>query len=289
MRRGGLQANVRSGEPVRDDSLCMVFGSRRTPGAHGGRRGADPARDRQAGFPRLCLGSVERRDACPRTGPRPAWASCRGAQGVRFRSAGPRVAAAFREALDTLGRLGVDIGEASVPLLRYAIPVSTAIQSVEVAAYHEQHYRTRSDEYGEDIRARLALGARVRGVDYVKAQRIRHQLIDQFSGVFRAWDALVCPMVPVPAPGRTEEVLSFNGCEEARGDALVRYTRAFNLVGAPAVSVPAGFTASGLPVAFQLAAAPFRDHALLGLVHAYQQHTKWHLAVPSAACGPDSS
>ena len=60
-----------------------------------------------------------------------------------------------------------------------------------------------------------------------------------------------------------------------------RFTRPFNYLGVPALSVPCGFTANGLPVGFQLAGRPFAEALLFRLGHAYQQATDWHLRAPS--------
>ncbi len=65
--------------------------------------------------------------------------------------------------------------------------------------------------------------------------------------------------------------------------ALVRHTRLFNLTSLPAASVPCGFAANGLPMALQIAAAPFAEGTVLRIAHSHQQSARWHLRIPAVA------
>ena len=94
-------------------------------------------------------------------------------------------------------------------------------------------------------------------------------------------DVLHCPAIPVPIPtiaetdvdGTGEAVLALVG-------RITQYTRPFNFLGIPTISVPCGFTANGLPVAFQIAAKPFAEPLVLRVAHAYQGATDYHERVP---------
>lgn len=193
------------------------------------------------------------------------------------------VVAGFRRALEVLRALGMVVEDVSIPELEGAIGASSAILSAEASAYHEKRLRARSGDFGGDVRARLEQGLLVSATDYLKAQRVRALLMDRFRALFRRYDAVVCPTVPITAPKPVRETIRFGGTSEPRGATLVRHTRLFNLTGMPAVSVPCGFAANGLPVALQIAGAPFSEGTLLQVAHAYQRSSGWHLVTPLMA------
>ena len=195
----------------------------------------------------------------------------------------PAVAAAFQAALEVLRQSGMRVDEVSVPETRYAVPASTAILSTECTAYHEERLRTRPEDYGPDVRARLEGGLLVAATDYVKAQRIRRLLTDQLQTILRRYDALLCPTEPVVAPRLDQETALFGTLEETRVAALTRHTRLFNITSLPAASVPCGFDPNGLPIGLQIAGAPFAEGTVLRIAHAYQQSTRWHLQAPLLA------
>jgi len=195
----------------------------------------------------------------------------------------PDVAAAFRAAVDLLRHLGARVETVSIPETKYAVPASTAIMSAEIASYHEERLRTKPEGFGADVRERLEMGLMMAATDYVKAQRIRRMLTDRFLDLLRVYDALLCPTEPAAAPRFDQATVRFGGIEEPRGATLVRHTRLFNLTSLPAASVPCGYASDGMPVALQIAAAPFAEGKLLRIAHAYQQNTDWHLRVPPIA------
>jgi Asp-tRNA(Asn)/Glu-tRNA(Gln) amidotransferase A subunit family amidase len=95
--------------------------------------------------------------------------------------------------------------------------------------------------------------------------------------ILRQVDVLLTPTLAIPAPLADEYDTAF----VVRGHALeggsLRFTLPFNLTGQPALAVPCGFSATGLPIGAQLVAAHFDEPALLRLGHAYQRATDWHL------------
>ena len=195
----------------------------------------------------------------------------------------PDVAAAFQAALDVLRGLGTTVEELSIPEVAAAIGASTAILSSEVTAYHEENLRTRPEDFGPDVRARLEAGLFIAATDYLKGQRVRRLFVQRFQEVLRRYDAIVCPTVPITAPNRDQEMIQFDGFSEPRGTTMVRHTRLFNLNSLPTVSVPSGFAPNGLPVGLQVATAPFTEGTALRIAHAYQQATGWHRRVPAIA------
>jgi aspartyl-tRNA(Asn)/glutamyl-tRNA(Gln) amidotransferase subunit A len=97
--------------------------------------------------------------------------------------------------------------------------------------------------------------------------------------VFDEVDVLVTPTTPIPAPNLAELKQDFE-LLRPRELLLLRNTRPFNVWGLPAISIPCGFTAEGLPIGLQLAAKPWEETTLLQAAHAYEQATDWKSKEP---------
>ncbi len=192
----------------------------------------------------------------------------------------PEVAAGFQAALEVLRGLGMAVEELSVPEVEVAIGASTAILFAEVTAYHQENMRSRPQDFGPDVRARLEQGSMIAATDYVNGQRVRRMLIDRFRALMKQYDALVCPTEPAIAPRLDQEMVQYEGYSEPRGATATRHTRLFNLTSQPAASVPCGYAPNGLPIGMQIATAPFDEATALRIAHAYQQATEWHLRIP---------
>jgi aspartyl-tRNA(Asn)/glutamyl-tRNA(Gln) amidotransferase subunit A len=179
------------------------------------------------------------------------------------------VQAANRTALETLRRLGAQVEEVSVPLAEQAMPASTVVLLSEAAAVHERWLAKHRDLYGRLILLRLDAATTLTAVHYLKAQRARRALQDAFADLFQRVDLVASPTTPILAP--TFDEVSTEGF---RGG-LVQLTRLFNLLGLPAISVPCGFSAGGLPIGLQLVGRPWDEQTVLRAAHAYEQHTTW--------------
>ncbi|MHB0870480.1 MAG: amidase [Chloroflexota bacterium] len=195
----------------------------------------------------------------------------------------PEVVAGFQAALQVLRGMGMAVEEVSVPEVESAIGASTAILFAEVTAYHQENMRTRRQDFGPDVRARLEQGSLIAATDYVNGQRVRRMLIDRFRALMKRYDAIVCPTEPATAPRLDQETVQYEGFAEPRPATATRHTRLFNLTSQPAASVPCGFAPNGLPIGLQIATAPFDEATALRIAHAYQMATEWHLRIPSVA------
>ncbi len=195
----------------------------------------------------------------------------------------PEVAAGFERALEVLRQLGAAVEEVSVPLVDYTAGAMSAISAGEISSYHDRWLRTRPEDYGAELRTRIEANLLVAASDYVNGQRVRARMIEEFHGVFRRYDALVCPTEPITAPRLGQETVVFGDLVEPMFPTLVRHTRLFNFAALPAVSVPCGFASNGLPIALEIAAAPFAETVALRLAHAYERATGWHVRVPEVA------
>jgi aspartyl-tRNA(Asn)/glutamyl-tRNA(Gln) amidotransferase subunit A len=189
---------------------------------------------------------------------------------VFFERLDPEVRAAVEAAAHALTGPGIRVEDVRLPRIRHAGPATFAIITAESMAYHEPYLKTRASEYGADVRARLLTGQFVLATQYLKAQRARQVLRADVDGVLRSVDALLMPTTPIPAPRTDEREATVDGVTDDVRAWLTRCTRPINLTGHPALSVPCGLTASGLPIGLQLVGRQFDEATLLRLGHAYE-------------------
>jgi aspartyl-tRNA(Asn)/glutamyl-tRNA(Gln) amidotransferase subunit A len=166
--------------------------------------------------------------------------------------------------------LGVKVEEVSLPQLRYASVVSFLIMASESMAYHRRFMKTRASDYGEEIRVRLGLGQFVLATQYIQAQRVRRLLYRHIQDALGRFDLLLSPTLPITAPRIEDREILFGGKSTDVRRVLTRFTRAFNVTGHPALSLPGGLSPSGLPIGMQLIGRPFGEETLLRLGHAYE-------------------
>ena len=127
------------------------------------------------------------------------------------------------------------------------------VSNVEAAAFHEEEFRTRADEYGPKIRASIAMGMLIPGVRYLQAQRLRRQFRLDMVEMVNQFDAVLTPAVPEPAPKDLTTT----------GDAV--FQAPWTSAGLPTIALPSGISELGLPLAIQLAGLPFEEGQLLAV------------------------
>jgi aspartyl-tRNA(Asn)/glutamyl-tRNA(Gln) amidotransferase subunit A len=172
--------------------------------------------------------------------------------------------------------LGASIQEVSWPTLRHTTPAALAIVLAEASAFHEPWVRTQAHAYHPEIAMRLKWGLLLPASVYLKAQRLRALICRDAACLWSEVDVLVTPATVIPAPRSGETHVRLGAREVSTREALLRLMRPFNLTGLPAIAVPCGFTASGLPIGLQVAGKPFDESTVLRAAHAYEQHTQWH-------------
>jgi aspartyl-tRNA(Asn)/glutamyl-tRNA(Gln) amidotransferase subunit A len=190
-----------------------------------------------------------------------------------FEDCAADVVAAVDAALEVFENLGAQVEEIDLPDMAAAFTVGTITIAVEGAAYHAADLRERPELFSDELRAAFELGGFYRGVDYVQAQRLRRQLMDATERTMAGFDAVVMPTSPVPAT-------PIAGSPPEHAMLRPRNTMPFNVLGLPAISVPCGFTADGLPVGLQIAGKAFDEAGVLQIAHAYEQATDWHRRRP---------
>jgi aspartyl-tRNA(Asn)/glutamyl-tRNA(Gln) amidotransferase subunit A len=192
-----------------------------------------------------------------------------------FERLAPEVRTAVGEAIGTLKKLGARVRMISIPDLVAASVTAFILLLAEGAASLEKWHRSRPLDLGEDVRSRLNLGATLMATQYLKAQRMRRKARDNFAAIFEKVDAIVTPQLPITAPMIGQEKVSWGKKTEAVASALTRFTRIYNLVGIPSLSIPCGFSPSGLPIGLQIAGKAFDEKTVLKVGYAYEGVTPW--------------
>jgi len=182
----------------------------------------------------------------------------------------PDVAAAVGAAVDVFAREGAEISEVELPRADELRDAQLVIIGTEAAAYHRERIGADRAAYGQDVAQRIAQGSTRSGTDYALARRTRDELRRAYGDALAEWDAVVLPTTPMTAPLREGQDAV------AAAATLTAYTSPFNLTGLPAISIPCGFDASGLPIGLQLVARPWAEARLLRVARAYERATSWH-------------
>ena len=191
-----------------------------------------------------------------------------------------QVESAVWSALKVLEDLGADVREASWPIHRHSISISTTILMAESAAFHRKTLTSHGPELPPAVRLRLEAGFFVSAADYVEAQRARTLFLEETLRIFKDFDILAGPTLPITAHAIGATEVRIGDVTLASTPALTQYTRPFNLNGNPAVTVPCGFSDEGLPIGLQLAGRPFEEGMTLRAAYAYEQATDWHKRRP---------
>jgi aspartyl-tRNA(Asn)/glutamyl-tRNA(Gln) amidotransferase subunit A len=209
------------------------------------------------------------------------------------------VAAAIRAAIGQLEQLGASVDwEVSLPSTPYALAVYYIIApseaSANLARYDGVKYgfsyadtdnmwealeKTRQHGFGAEVKRRIMLGTYALSAGYydayyLKAQKVRTLIRQEFDRAFEKYDALVTPTsptVPFKIGEKTDDPLQMYLSDVC--------TLPINIAGVPAISIPAGF-ADGLPIGMQIIGKPFGEETILKVAHAYQQATDWHKRRP---------
>ncbi|WP_394436695.1 amidase [Streptomyces sp. SGAir0957] len=184
----------------------------------------------------------------------------------------PEVAAAVRHAVEGLRSLGARPVEVDIPMTRYIQATHWGLMVPEATAYHESTLRTVPELYQDDIRLLLEAGELMSAGDYLRAQRARTRMRQEWSHVWNEVDLVAAPTVPVTAVEAGRATVTYaDGTVEGVSDAYVRLSSPANITGAPALSVPIGHDGAGLPIGMQLIGRPLGEHVLLRVGHAYER------------------
>jgi aspartyl-tRNA(Asn)/glutamyl-tRNA(Gln) amidotransferase subunit A len=182
----------------------------------------------------------------------------------------PQVAQAFEQTCARLSDAGVVLTEAAIPHASDIAPIYLHIVLAEAAAYHAGALERRADDYTPAVRARLEMGRYILAEDYVRALRGRDVLTREVDAALAGCDALLLPSVPVPATRLGAATVKVGAGEEPIRNITLRLTQLFNITGHPAITLPCGKTAEGLPIGAQLVGPARQTPALLAVAAALE-------------------
>ena len=188
----------------------------------------------------------------------------------------PHIWRGIEEAAEIFTRLGAKVQRVETLQAYDAARANRLMVTSDAAAFHRERMVQHIEDFGEDIRLRLESGAAVTSTEYSQARHLQTVLRRRYAEFFEAYDILLTPTTPVAAP---IIVLGPDAIEQAR--LLTRFTSPFNLLGLPALSLPCGFTADGLPFGLQIVSRFWGEVSVLRAAFAYEQETEWHLQWPA--------
>jgi aspartyl-tRNA(Asn)/glutamyl-tRNA(Gln) amidotransferase subunit A len=165
-----------------------------------------------------------------------------------FRRHDPKITQAVHQAGKVFEDLGASVSEVAFPDARHAAWTNGTMTVADAAAFHLERIQNKPGDFGSDIRQRLESGVALSSSDYIQARRTQTILRRQFESFFDNFD--------------------------------VRYTAPFNLTGLPAISLPCGFSADGLPFGLQIISRPWEEAKVLRAAYAYESATGWHKKNP---------
>jgi aspartyl-tRNA(Asn)/glutamyl-tRNA(Gln) amidotransferase subunit A len=187
-----------------------------------------------------------------------------------FENLDPEVAQAVEAAIAVLRKISNHFTE---PTLPPTFPLMLTITGAEAYAFHAKSIVESPDKYQPFTRDRIIqLAADTKAPAYAAALRQTNLLRREITKLFADVDLLITPTMPHPA-----ESLAQSKTFDAVG---LQNTSPFDVLGLPTISVPCGFTNSGLPIGLQISGAPFAESTVLALAHAYERETEWHKGHP---------
>ena len=190
------------------------------------------------------------------------------------------VLSCFEETVRALTALGARVASASVPTPAWTADVYATIANVDMATIHEATLRTDYASIGIDVRRRLLEGFAVSAVEYVRAFQARREMARAVQKTLTELDLLMWPTVPVLPPRVGEPTTMLGGEARPIGAVLPLLTRLSNVTGNPAISVPAGFSKSGLPIGVEISGKAWAESLLLDVAEAIERAVSIHTRRP---------
>jgi aspartyl-tRNA(Asn)/glutamyl-tRNA(Gln) amidotransferase subunit A len=176
-----------------------------------------------------------------------------------------------REAIEVFRSLGAEVREVEIPDLPETLKAQRIILAVEAYTVHEERLKSEPERFGDEISERIRDAEHLKAYRYARAQQItKRRSLEEFERALEEVDVLLTPTVPIAATEIGQREVESGGHEELVFSALTRLTGPTNLNGLPSLSIPCGFTSSGLPVGLQLIGRSFDEATLYRYGHAHE-------------------
>jgi aspartyl-tRNA(Asn)/glutamyl-tRNA(Gln) amidotransferase subunit A len=190
------------------------------------------------------------------------------------------VARVMEETIAVFRQEGAEIVKVELPDQRQLTSACQLVLAVEAAAFHKRWMIERPQDYGPQVLMRLQNALAIPAISYLEAMRWRGPALAAYLAAVAGTDAVIAPAAPVPAPTIAESDVGNSLNAEAVIQRLTRFTRPINYLGLPSLSIPTGFSRTGLPVGMQLIGRAFDEAMLLRIGAAFQRATDFHARVP---------
>lgn len=195
-----------------------------------------------------------------------------------FENLHPEVEAAVEAALGVLEDLGAELIEVEIPHVELGVAAQYVLIFSEAAALHEANLDRQPQNFGRATYHRLLQGRFFTATEYLRAMRMRQLVIQEMAAVMEKVDVLASPTTPYPA-------YTIAGFVKAQGD-VGRMTRLADMTGHPSITLPCGFTGSGLPIGLMITGQMWDEVTTLQVAYAYEQATPWHKRRAPVTEGP---
>lgn len=191
----------------------------------------------------------------------------------------------FEGAVETMAKAGAEIVDVDMPdVIASSNALTSLITATEGASLHQHWMETRGDDYGKQTFARFAGGFATPATRYIQALNLRTKALTEFNDmVFSKVDALMTPMMIMDVPSIAETDVRDGPDAAAMLQRVGHCSRPVNYLGLPGLSMPSGFTQSGLPSSIQFVGRPFDEATLYRLGRAYERETEWFKTAPDPA------
>jgi aspartyl-tRNA(Asn)/glutamyl-tRNA(Gln) amidotransferase subunit A len=186
----------------------------------------------------------------------------------------PEVASAVEQALGVIGAISGGLRE-----IELDVPTDRTLQTAEAYAYHAEFVSRSPELYQPETLRRIRRGEDISAAEFEQRRRELAQIRSEIHHVFENVDVLLTPTTPIPASA-IDELKQNPDLLRPRELLLLRNTRPINVWGLPAISVPCGFTAAGLPIGLQIIGPQWREDRVLQVAYTYEQATAWHKRRP---------
>jgi aspartyl-tRNA(Asn)/glutamyl-tRNA(Gln) amidotransferase subunit A len=184
--------------------------------------------------------------------------------------ASPELVRAVDAALDLLRDLGAEVENLRVRSLHDYYSVRVMLSESELFARHQHHLREHSCDYGDHFLGRTLAATLFSSADYIAAQRERRRIIAEMQPLYAKYDAFV-----TTGAGPAPHLRAHRAIGAVQKWSTPSMGTMFSVTGAPAIALPCGFSAEGLPLGMQIAGRPFEEPALFAIAHAYERAAGW--------------
>jgi aspartyl-tRNA(Asn)/glutamyl-tRNA(Gln) amidotransferase subunit A len=192
----------------------------------------------------------------------------------------PDVHKSILVAVSEFKQLGAEIREVDLKGMEETTRIAAEITGDEALAYHWKWLERKPQDYGKDVRIRLAQSRNKTAVAYIQARQAMLDYGKRLIGALDTVHLLLAPTLPMTAPRIKQRSVRIGRLNEDVRTALLRLTRPGNLSGLPAISIPCGFSSEGLPIGLQLIGRALDEATLFRAAYAYEIATPWHRQFP---------